>query len=94
MLAVCTLAQRILRELRQCGTTAKFLEDMLSVQNLFAIMDLQEFLALDAKWVENVSEEANRADKRGETYKERHQGCAEGCWRALARSSSGLANCS
>jgi carboxyvinyl-carboxyphosphonate phosphorylmutase len=65
MLAVCTLAQRILRELRQYGTTAKFLEDMLSVQDFFALMGLQKFLALDAKWLENVSEEANRTGKRG-----------------------------
>jgi carboxyvinyl-carboxyphosphonate phosphorylmutase len=67
MLAVCTLAQRILRELRQYGTTAKFLEDMLSVQDFFAIMGLQKFLALDAQWMENVSEEANRAGKEGQT---------------------------
>jgi carboxyvinyl-carboxyphosphonate phosphorylmutase len=53
MLSVCTLAQRVLREIRQYGTTANLLEDMLSVQDFFGMMGLQELLALDAKWAEN-----------------------------------------
>jgi 2-methylisocitrate lyase-like PEP mutase family enzyme len=53
MLSVCTLAQRVLREIRQHGTTAKLLEEMLSVQDFFEIMELQELLALDARWAEN-----------------------------------------
>lgn len=55
MLAVCTLARRILGEIRQHGTTARFLEDMLSVQDFFEIMGLQELLALGAKWAAGAS---------------------------------------
>ncbi len=50
MLSVCTLAQRVLREIRQHGTTARLASDMISVQAFFEIMGLQETLALDAKW--------------------------------------------
>jgi len=54
MLSVCTLAQRILREIRQHGTTASLLGDMGSVVDLFNLMGMQEALALDAKWTENT----------------------------------------
>jgi 2-methylisocitrate lyase-like PEP mutase family enzyme len=50
MLSVCTLAQRVLREIRQHGTTAALLGDMVGVQDFFEIMGLHELLALDAKW--------------------------------------------
>jgi carboxyvinyl-carboxyphosphonate phosphorylmutase len=53
MLSVCTLAQRILREIRQHGTTANLLGEMGSVVDLFNLMGMQEALALDAKWTEN-----------------------------------------
>jgi 2-methylisocitrate lyase-like PEP mutase family enzyme len=53
MLAVCTLAQRILREIRQHGTTASLLGEMGSVVDLFNLMGMQEALAMDAKWSEN-----------------------------------------
>ena len=53
MLSVCTLAQRILREIRQYGTTASLLGEMGSVVDLFNLMGMQEALALDAKWTEN-----------------------------------------
>ena len=55
MLSICTLAQRILREIRQHGTTAHFLDDMQSVQAFFDMMGLQELLALDARWTAGVS---------------------------------------
>lgn len=50
MLAMCTLAQRVLGAIRQHGITASLLADMVSVQDFFEMMGLQEFLALDAKW--------------------------------------------
>jgi carboxyvinyl-carboxyphosphonate phosphorylmutase len=50
MLSVCTLAQRILREIHQHGTTANLLGEMGSVVDLFNLMGMQEALALDAKW--------------------------------------------
>jgi carboxyvinyl-carboxyphosphonate phosphorylmutase len=50
MLSVCTLAQRILREIHQYGTTANLLGEMGSVVDLFNLMGMQEALALDAKW--------------------------------------------
>ena len=53
MLSVYTLAQRILREIRQHGTTASLLGEMGSVVDLFNLMGMQEALALDAKWAEN-----------------------------------------
>ena len=53
LLSVCTLAQRILREIRQHGTTASLLGEMGSVVDLFNLMGMQEALALDAKWTEN-----------------------------------------
>jgi carboxyvinyl-carboxyphosphonate phosphorylmutase len=53
MLSVCTLAQRILRHLRQHGTTADLLGEMVSVVDLFNLMGMQEALDLDAKWSEN-----------------------------------------
>jgi 2-methylisocitrate lyase-like PEP mutase family enzyme len=53
MLSVCTMAQRILREIRQHGTTANLLGEMESVVDLFNLMGMQEVLALDAKWTEN-----------------------------------------
>ena len=52
MLSVCTLAQRILREIRQHGTTAGLLGEMGSVVDLFNLMGMQEALALDAQWSE------------------------------------------
>ena len=55
MLSVCTLAQRILREIRQHGTTANLLGDMVSVVELFNLMGMQESLALDAKWIGNAA---------------------------------------
>jgi 2,3-dimethylmalate lyase len=54
MLAVVPLARRILRALRQHGTTDAFLDDMVSVQEFFGIMGLAELLALDAKWAEPI----------------------------------------
>src|SRR5262245_48398260 len=54
MLSVYTLAQRILREIRQHGTTASLLGEMGSVVELFNLMGMQEALALDAKWTENA----------------------------------------
>src|SRR2546430_6304826 len=54
MLSVYTLAQRILREIRQHGTTASLLGEMGSVVDLFNLMGMQEALALDAKWTENA----------------------------------------
>ena len=53
MLSVCTMAQRILREIRLHGTTASLLGEMGSVVDLFNLMGMQEALALDAKWAEN-----------------------------------------
>ena len=55
MLSVCTMAQRILREIRQHGTTASLLGEMGSVVDLFNLMGMQEALALDAKWTENTA---------------------------------------
>src|SRR5262249_5926464 len=55
MLSMCTLAQRILREIRQHGTTASLLGEMGSVVDLFNLMGMQEALALDAKWTENTA---------------------------------------
>jgi carboxyvinyl-carboxyphosphonate phosphorylmutase len=55
MLSVYTLAQRILREIRQHGTTASLLGEMESVVDLFNLMGMQEVLALDAKWTENTA---------------------------------------
>lgn len=52
MLSVYTLAQRILREIRQHGTTANVLGEMVSVVELFNLMGMQESLALDAKWLD------------------------------------------
>lgn len=54
MLAVCTLTQRILRDIRQHGTTAGLLDEMVSVVELFNLMGMQEALALDAKWTEST----------------------------------------
>jgi 2,3-dimethylmalate lyase len=53
MLSVCILAQRILREIRQHGTTANLLGEMGSVVDLFNLMGMQEALALEAKWTAN-----------------------------------------
>ncbi len=50
MLSLCTLAQRVLRAIRDQGTTAALLDDMVSVQEFFEIMELSDTLALDAKW--------------------------------------------
>jgi 2-methylisocitrate lyase-like PEP mutase family enzyme len=53
MLSVCNLAQRILRDIRQQGTTANLLGEMVSVVDLFNLMGMQEALAMDAKWSKN-----------------------------------------
>ena len=53
MLSVYTMAQRILREIRQHGTTASLLGEMASVVDLFNLMGMQEALALEAQWTEN-----------------------------------------
>jgi 2,3-dimethylmalate lyase len=55
MLSVYTLAQRILRDIRQHGTTANLLGDMVSVVDLFNLMGMQESLALDTKWLDNAA---------------------------------------
>jgi carboxyvinyl-carboxyphosphonate phosphorylmutase len=54
MLAVSTLAQRVLREIRQHGTTANLLEEMVSVVDFFNLVGLQELLALDARWTDHT----------------------------------------
>ena len=58
MLAVYTLAQRILRDLRQHGTTANLLGEMVSVVDLFNLMGMQESFAMDAKWTESATAHA------------------------------------
>jgi len=50
MLSVYTLAQRVLREIREHGTTANLLGDMVGMQDCFEIMGLQELLAPGARW--------------------------------------------
>ncbi len=50
MLAVCTLARRILHEIQQHGTTASMLGEMSHVVELFNTMGMQDVLARDAKW--------------------------------------------
>ncbi len=50
MMSVCTLAQRVLHEIREHGTTVNLLDDMVGVQDFFEIMGLQDLLALDARW--------------------------------------------
>lgn len=55
MLSVCTLAQRILREIREHGTTANLTGDMVSVVEFFEIMGLQACLELDRQWAPSVS---------------------------------------
>ena len=50
MLSVYTLVQRILQDIRQHGTTANRLGDMVSVVDLFNLMGMQESLALEAQW--------------------------------------------
>jgi carboxyvinyl-carboxyphosphonate phosphorylmutase len=55
MLAVYPLVQRILRNLRQHGTTASLLDEMVSVVDLFNLMGLQESLAITAQWAENTA---------------------------------------
>ena len=54
MLSVCTLAQRVLREIRQHGTTANLLDEIVSVVDLFNVVGLQDTLALDARWSEQA----------------------------------------
>lgn len=55
MLSVCTLAQRILREIRERGTTANLTGDMVSVVEFFEIMGLQARLDLDRQWASPVA---------------------------------------
>ncbi|GIX48204.1 MAG: hypothetical protein KatS3mg131_2415 [Candidatus Tectimicrobiota bacterium] len=50
LLAGYTLACRVLRTLKTQGTTAALLDEMASVRDVFDLMGMQEFLALDAKW--------------------------------------------
>lgn len=50
MLSVCTLAQRILGQIKQHGTTAAMADDMLSVVEFFDLMGMQDLLALDQSW--------------------------------------------
>src|SRR5262245_48928349 len=52
MLSVYTLAQRVLRDIRQHGTTVRLLDDIQSIQEFFDLMGLQELLALDGRWTE------------------------------------------
>ena len=49
-MSVCSLAQRVLQEIRTHGTTAGLLDDMVSVQDFFEIMGLKETLALADTW--------------------------------------------
>lgn len=58
MLSVYTLAQRVLREIRQHGTTANLVEEMGSVVDLFNLMGMHEVLALEAKWTEHHTVQA------------------------------------
>ena len=62
MLSVCTLAQRILREIREHGTTAKLTGDMVGVVEFFDIMGLQKCLALDQQWAQDASAAASATD--------------------------------
>lgn len=55
MLSVCTLAQRILREIREQGTTANLTGDMVSVVDFFEIMGLQACLDLDRQWAPSAA---------------------------------------
>jgi carboxyvinyl-carboxyphosphonate phosphorylmutase len=54
MLSVCTLAQRILREIRERGTTAALTGEMVSVVEFFNLMGMEEWLALDRGWSDAV----------------------------------------
>ena len=55
MLSVCTLAQRILREIRERGTTANLTGEMVSVEAFFDIMGLQDCLERDQRWAPSVA---------------------------------------
>ncbi len=55
MLSVCTLAQRILREIREQGTTASLTGDMVSVVDFFEVMGLQACLDLDRQWAPSAA---------------------------------------
>ena len=54
MLSVCTLAQRILREIRERGTTAALAGEMVSVVEFFNLMGMEELLELDHGWSDAV----------------------------------------
>jgi len=55
MLSLSTMAQRILREIRERGTTASLLDDMGSVVELFNLMGMDEVLARDARWTASTA---------------------------------------
>ena len=55
MLSVCTLAQRILREIRERGTTASLTGEMVSVVEFFDIMGLQDCLERDQRWAPSAA---------------------------------------
>ncbi len=55
MLSVCALAQRILQEIRQHGTTASLTGDMVGVVEFFEIMGLQKCLEMDQQWAQGAS---------------------------------------
>lgn len=55
MLSLCTMAQRVLRAIREHGTTASLLGEMGSVVDLFNVVGMDEALALDTKWMQPAS---------------------------------------
>lgn len=62
MLSVCTLAQRILQEIRQHGTTVSLTGDMVGVVEFFEIMGLQKCLEMDQRWAQGASATAAAGD--------------------------------
>ena len=62
MLSVCTLAQRILREIRERGTTAALAGEMVSVVEFFNLMGMEELLELDQGWSDAVPVQTTEQD--------------------------------
>ena len=58
---VAEMVTRLMRELKECGTTERMLDNMIALEECFDLVGMREMLSIDAAYAENAPAHAGQA---------------------------------